>query len=142
MILAFVLFIADVFMPTHGILTAGGIISLVIGGLLLVNTSNAPGLPGVSPYTVAGMAVGLGGFFFFAVYKVFQARRMRPATGREGAIGQLAETRTDLAPEGMVFMNGELWKAVSEDGTISSGQPVRVVSTEGLLVKVKRESDA
>ena len=55
-ILAFVLFAADVFMPTHGILTAGGIIALVLGGLLLVNTSEAPGLPGVSPLTIAGVA--------------------------------------------------------------------------------------
>src|SRR5205085_9258942 len=59
--LAFVLFIADVFMPTHGILTAGGIASLVIGGLMLVNTEGLPGVPSVSPAVVAGVAVALGG---------------------------------------------------------------------------------
>jgi membrane-bound serine protease (ClpP class) len=140
MILAFVLFIADVFMPTHGILTAGGIASLVMGGLLLVNTTNAPGLPGVSPYTVAGVAAGLGGFFFFAVYKVFQARRMRPTTGREGFLGQMAETRTELAPEGMVFLNGELWRAVSTEGPVPAGRTVRVVGAEGLMLSVKPET--
>jgi membrane-bound serine protease (ClpP class) len=142
MILAFILFIADVFMPTHGILTAGGIASLIIGGLLLVNTGAAPGIPTVSPYAIAGMAVGLGGFFFFAVYKVFQARKLQPVTGREELIGKLAETRTNLTPEGMVFLNGELWRATSEDGEIPSGQPVRVVGAKGLLLTVKRETNA
>lgn len=139
LVLAFVLFIADVFLPTHGILTAGGIISLVLGGLLLVNTSAAPGIPGVSPAVVAGTAVGLGAFFFFAVYKVLQARRRLPATGRESLVGKIAQTRTDLAPDGTVFISGELWRASSEDGPIPSGQPVRVVAAEGLRLRVKRD---
>jgi membrane-bound serine protease (ClpP class) len=138
--LAFVLFIADVFMPTHGILTAGGIVSLVLGGLLLVNTGAAPGLPGVSPYAVLGVAVGLGGFFFYAVYKVYKSRQMRPSTGREGLVGRVAQTRTDLAPRGMVFIEGELWHATSANGSIPSGQMVRVVGADGLLLKVAPES--
>lgn len=140
LVLAFVLFIADVFLPTHGILTAGGIISLVLGGLLLVNTSAAPGIPGVSPAVVAGTATGLGAFFFFAVFKVVQARRRRPTTGRESLVGKIAQTRTDLAPEGTVFVSGELWRAVSENGSIPSGQPVRVVAAEGLRLRVTSET--
>lgn len=139
LLLAFVLFIADVFMPSHGILTVGGIISLVLGGLLLINTSAAPGLPGVSPAVIAGTATGLGLFFFYAVYKVLQAKRNRPTIGREGLVGRVAETRTDLAPDGMVFVEGELWQAVSSNGSISSGQPVRVVSVDGLRLKVEPE---
>ena len=135
--LAFVLFIADVFMPSHGILTGGGIASLVVGGLLLVNTGAAPGVPGVSPYTVVGVAAGLGGFFFFAVFKVYRARKIAPTTGREGLIGMMAQTRTDLAPEGMVFVDGELWQAVSTGGSVPSGQPVRVIATQGLLLQVE-----
>lgn len=136
LVLAFVLFIADVFLPTHGVLTAGGIASLVLGGLLLINTGAAPGVPGVSPAVVAGTATALGLFFFFAVYKVVQARRRRPSTGRESLVGTVAMTRTDLAPEGTVFVAGELWRAVSENGSIPSGQPVRVVAAQGLLLRV------
>ncbi len=135
--LAFVLFIADVFMPTHGILTAGGIASLIIGGLLLVNTSAAPGLPGVSPFTISGVALGLGGFFFFAIYKAVQARRRQPSTGRESLVGAIAQTRTELAPEGMVYVEGELWHATSANGSIPSGQPVRVVGVRGLELDVE-----
>ena len=139
MLLAFVLFIADVFTPSHGILTAGGIASLVIGGLLLINTSAAPGIPSVSPAVIAGTATGLGLFFFYAAFKIVQARRYRPAAGRESLVGQLAETRTDLAPEGMVFVAGELWQAMSNNGSVPSGQKVRVVSVDGLRLHVEPE---
>jgi membrane-bound serine protease (ClpP class) len=136
LVLAFVLFISDIFTPTHGILTAGGIISLILGGILLINTSEAPGVPGVSPPVIAGVALGLGGFFFFAVYKVFQARRAKPTTGRENLLGNIGQARTDLAPEGMVFVAGELWSAISTDGSIPSGQPVRIVAVNGLKLSV------
>lgn len=139
--LAFVLFIADVFMPTHGILTAGGIASLVLGGLLLINTGGVGGVPTVSPYVVFGTAAGLGLFFFFAIYKVVMARRRQPTTGREALVGRIAQARTDLSPEGMVFMEGELWHALSMDGTIISGQEVRVVGSDGLLLKVLPAGD-
>ena len=136
LVLAFALFIADVFTPTHGILTAGGIAALIIGGLLLINTGGVPGVPTVSPWVVTGTATGLGAFFFFAVFKVFESRRRRPSTGREGLVGRIGQTRTDLSPEGMVFVEGELWHAVSADGRLPSGQQVRVVGMDGLLLKV------
>jgi membrane-bound serine protease (ClpP class) len=138
--LAFVLFIADVFMTAHGILTAGGIASLIVGGLILINTADAPGLPAVSPAVVFGTAAGLGSFFFFAVVKVLQARRYKPATGRENIVGRIAVTRSDLSPDGMVFVEGELWQATSENGSIPSGEQVRVVSADGLRLRVRREA--
>ncbi len=65
---------------------------------------------------------------------------MRPATGREGLVGSIAQARTDLSPHGMVYVEGELWHAESTDGDIiMSGQPVRVVGMEGLRLKVMRE---
>jgi membrane-bound serine protease (ClpP class) len=136
-LLAFIMFIADVFLPTHGILTAGGIAALVIGGLLLVNTSAAPGIPGVSPWVIAGTATGLAAFFLFAIYKVVEARRKRPTTGKETLVGSIGQTRTDLAPDGMVFISGELWQAVSNNGSIPAGRPVKVVAAEGLTLRVE-----
>jgi membrane-bound serine protease (ClpP class) len=142
LVLAFVLFIADVFTPSHGILTAGGTASLVLGGLLLINTGAAPGIPGVSPAVVLGTASGFGAFFFFSVYKIYRSRKARPSTGRESLAGRLAYARTDIAPEGMVFVEGELWHAYTEDGSIASGQPVRVVASEGLRLRVRPEPGA
>ncbi|HUP26899.1 MAG TPA: nodulation protein NfeD [Chloroflexia bacterium] len=139
LLLAFVLFIADVFMPSHGILTAGGITSLVLGGLLLINTGGVTGVPVVSPFVVTGVATGLGAFFFFAVIKVFQARKRRPSTGRESLVGSIAQARTDLDPRGMVYVAGELWHAESTAGPVPLGVPVRVTGMEGLLLKVRPE---
>jgi membrane-bound serine protease (ClpP class) len=136
---SFILFIADIFTPTHGILTAGGIAALVIGGLLLVNTGGVPGVPTVSPWVIAGTAAGIGLFFMYAVYKVVRARQLQPATGRESLVGQLAMARTDLAPRGNVFVEGELWQATSIDGPVDAGQPVRVVAADGLHLKVRSE---
>lgn len=138
LVLAFILFIADVFMTSHGILTAGGIASLVVGGLILINTADAPGLPAVSPAVVFGTAAGLGSFFFFAVVKVLQARRYKPATGKENIVGRVAVTRSDLSPDGVIFVEGELWQATSDNGSIPSGQQVRVVAANGLRLTVHK----
>jgi membrane-bound serine protease (ClpP class) len=141
LVVAFILFIADIFTPTHGVLTAGGIAALVIGGLLLVNTGGVPGVPTVSPWVIAGTATALGLFFFYAVYKVYRARIMKPATGREGLVGHLAQARTDLAPTGNVFIQGELWQATSVDGPVESGEMVRVIQADGLRLQVRPERE-
>jgi membrane-bound serine protease (ClpP class) len=82
----------------------------------------------------------MGAFFFFAVYKVLQARRYRPATGKEGLVGRTATTRSDLSPDGMVFVEGELWHATSANGSIPSGRRVKVVAANGLKLIVKPEA--
>jgi membrane-bound serine protease (ClpP class) len=133
---AFVCFIADVFVSAHGILTAGGILSLMLGGLLLIDPTQAPGIEGVPITTAIGTALGIGGVFFFAVYKVIQLRRRRPTTGRESLVGREAQTRQALDPNGLVFFNGELWQATSTDGPIPAGRLVQVVAVDGLLLRV------
>jgi membrane-bound serine protease (ClpP class) len=87
------------------------------------------------------VATGLGLFFFFAIFKVVQARRMRPATGRESLLGSYGVARTAIAPTGigMVFVDGELWQATSENDPIPAGRPVKIVHADGLMLKV--ESD-
>jgi membrane-bound serine protease (ClpP class) len=132
--LAFVLFIVDIKASTHGALTVGGIASLVAGGLILFNSP----LYRVSIAAVAGVATATGLFFAFAVAKVVQAQKKPAVTGREALTGLTAEAQTDLAPEGTVFLKGELWDAVAEDGPIEKGAPVRVVAVEGFRLTVRR----
>ena len=122
----------------HGILTVGGILSLVLGGLLLIDPSQAPGIEGVPATTAIGTALGIGGVFFFAIYKVIQLRRRKPFSGRESLVGREAQTRQALDPTGMVFLNGELWRATSTDGPIPAGRLVQVVGVDGLLLHVAR----
>lgn len=136
--LAFALFAADLFAPTHGILTLGGIAALVLGASMLFNTPYAD----VSTAVVVGLAVASGGFFAFAVGSALRAQRRRTATGREGLVGATAVVRSDLAPRGKVFLHGELWDAVSESESLPQGSRVEVVGVEGFTLRVQPKSKA
>ncbi len=136
-VFAFVLFIADLFMTSHGILTAGGIASLVLGGSLLIDTSQEPGVPGVDPIEIWAIALTIGAVFFFGIYKAVAARRMKPTTGMEGLVGSLVQVRTAVAPQGMVFADGALWRAVSTGGPLAPGQQAIVTAVEGLTLRVR-----
>jgi len=131
------LFIADIKVPSHGILTAGGIVSFVIGSLLLTERQ-APFLR-ISLALIFGMAALTGGFFAFAVGAGLRAQRRKVQTGREGLVGAVGVARTQLSPEGTVFVQGEIWSAESLDGVIPAGARVRVARVEGLRLQVNRE---
>jgi membrane-bound serine protease (ClpP class) len=135
-VLAFVLFFVDIKAPTHGALTVGGIVSLVAGALLLFNSP----LYRISIAAVVSVALVTGLFFAFAVAKVLQAQRRQAVTGREGLVGQRARVRTTLDPEGTVFIKGELWDALGEDGRVEPGEWVEIVAVDGFRLLVKRAS--
>ncbi len=118
---AFVLFVLDIKAPTHGVLTVGGIASFVFGLFLLFNT---PELEVPWP-TIIGLALVTAAFFAFAIAKALAAQHRRPTTGMESVVGQTAQVRTALEPAGMVFFNGELWKAETESGPLAVGETCR-----------------
>jgi membrane-bound serine protease (ClpP class) len=132
---ALLLFIADIKVPSHGILTAGGIASFVLGALLLTERQ-APYLR-ISLVLILTMAALTAAFFAFAVGAGVRAQARKVQTGREGLVGAVGVARTDLAPAGTVFVQGELWSAHSEDGTIPAGEGVLVTRVEGLRLSVR-----
>jgi len=134
MLLAFILFLADLKANTHGILTFGGVLALVLGMAFLVNTGPI-GL-GVNPVVVAGAALVTLAFFALFLRKVWQARRRPASAGSEILVGATGQAREELAPEGLVFVNGALWKAVAAHGPIAVGSPVQVVARDGLKLEV------
>ena len=134
---AFLLFVADIVAPTHGILTAGGVASFALGSSMLINTRDAPFLA-ISTTAIATLTLALTAFFVFVVGAVVRSRRRRPTTGREGMRGQIGRARTELAPGGMVFVDGALWEAVSETDRIAEGEAVEVVGERGLTLLVRR----
>lgn len=133
-VLAFVLFVVDIKAPTHGVLTAGGLISFVLGAFVLFNTGELE----VPWPTIIGLALGTGAFFAFAIAKAVAAQLRRPVTGFEGIIGQTAVVRQPLEPEGMVLAEGELWRAESESGPVAVGEKVVVVGRDGYCLRVQR----
>lgn len=138
--LAVLLFLTDLFLPGHGVLTVGGVISFILGAILL--TSNQEPYLRTSVELAVAIALLSGAFFLFAVGAGLRAQRRRPTTGREALVGASGVARSDLDPEGQVFVQGELWSAQSVDGLIRTGERVRVVDIEGLRLKVRKEGSA
>jgi membrane-bound serine protease (ClpP class) len=137
-LLGIVLLIAEIKVVSHGVLTIGGIISILLGSMMLLNT---PELPLRVSWTVIVPVVAMTvGIFVLAVAAGARAQLQRPTTGAAGLLHRTGVAKTPLAPEGQVLVNGELWTAVSEGPGIPAGERVRVVEVEGLKLRVERAS--
>ena len=133
--LAFVLFALEAKFVSHGVLTAGGIAALTLGGLLLVDGP----IPEMRVKLLVALAVSLpfGLITAFLMTIALRARRNKIATGAQGLIGEVGEARSELAPRGKVFVHGELWNARAEQ-PVHSGEAIRVVSVAELELRVER----
>lgn len=134
-LLSVVFFIADIKVPGHGVLTVGGVISFFLGALLLTERQ-APFLR-VSLQLALFMAVLTGMFFLFAVSAGIRAQKAKVRMGSESLVGAEGVARTDLSPDGMVYVAGEMWTAKTEAGQIPEGQRVEVVAVDGLRLRVR-----
>jgi len=142
-VLAIVLFILDIKLPTHGVLTAGGVISFVLGSFLLFPPWRTPQLPSippvrVSPAVIVLMTALVTSFFLFIVSKGLLAQRRKPSFGTESLPGSRGVALTEIAPEGQVHSMGEQWSARCVEGPIHAGENVEVVGREGLRLLVRR----
>ena len=137
MLLALLLFIADIKAPTHGFLSVGGAFALVLGMAFLVNAGPV-GL-GVNPIVSVVTGLVTLAFFTFFIRKVWQARRQPAFSGPESIVGAVGEAREAISPEGLVFVRGALWRASAEE-PIAAGAPVRVVGRHGLALEVAPET--
>jgi membrane-bound serine protease (ClpP class) len=136
---AIVLFVADIKVPSHGVLTAGGVVSFVAGSLLLTK-EQAPFLR-ISLTLILTVAGLTAAFFIFAVGAGIRAQTRTVQTGRESLIGAVGEARSDLAPTGTVFLQGEFWNATSVGDPIAAGEHVRVVRVTGLRLDVRKSDE-
>ena len=134
MFVALALFIADLKANTHGILSFGGVVALLLGMAFLINTG--PFGLGVNPIAVIVAAGVTTAFFVFFIRKVWAARRRPVTTGGEALLGAKGEVRQELAPEGLVFVRGALWRAVADPSPLPVGSEVRVVGRKGLQLQV------
>jgi len=134
-LLAIGLFVAEVKVASYGLLTVGGMVAMILGAMMLVD-SPLPELQ-LNPWkllpAVAVMAAGTT----LLLRMVLQAQKRRAVTGAEGMAGLGGIAESDLDPEGWVVVQGERWKARSEE-TVPAGQPVQVVSVEGLRLRVRK----
>ncbi|HET6477856.1 MAG TPA: nodulation protein NfeD [Dehalococcoidales bacterium] len=134
--LAFGLFIGEVLTTTFGLFTAGGIVSLVIGSLILFK--GADPLFQVDLWLIAAVTIVIAAVFAFVINRAIHAHRKQAATGREELIGKRAIVKVALDPEGTVFYKGELWSAISEKDSIEPGEEVIITAIDGLILHVAR----
>jgi membrane-bound serine protease (ClpP class) len=138
-ILAVALFIIDIFAPTHGVLTAGGIVAFFLGALMLFN--HAPTGYHLPMTWAISTTLVTAAFFVFFVSKGIRAQFWPKRAGAETMLGKTvnALSRIDSAG-GRVFIEGENWNAISET-PVEAGQPVVVTGIEGLTLKVKPKTN-
>ncbi len=132
-LLAIILFIAEVKVTSHGLLAAGGIAAMLLGSVMLIKSS-APFMR-ISLVAILMTTGATAAFFLFIVTMALRAQRQKTTTGVEGLIGQVGTARTPLRPEGRIFVGGELWSARCEEGA-EPGEKVRVRAVSGLMLEV------
>jgi membrane-bound serine protease (ClpP class) len=134
-ILALALFVVDIFAPTHGVLTGGGIIAFFLGALMLFK--HAPKVYQLPMTWIVSTTIITAAFFVIFVSKGIRAQRLPKSAGAETMIGKTVNALSRIDPAGgKVFIEGEHWNAVSET-PVEAGQPVEIVSITGLTLKVK-----
>jgi membrane-bound serine protease (ClpP class) len=132
---AIILFIAEIKVVSHGLLAVGGVISLLLGSLMLFQS------PGeymkISLSVIIPAVLVSAGFFIFATTKAVKARLTKPTTGMEGLVGEVGIASTTIAPEGKISIHGEFWNVIS-DQTVEKGEKVQVIGSANLKLKVKK----
>ena len=134
-LLAIALFAAEVKVASYGLLTVGGLVAMILGAMMLVD-SPLPELR-VDPWRLAPAILAFATFTIALVRLVIQAQRRRATTGAEGLLGLRGEALSDLSPEGWVQVQGEKWRARTDE-TIAAGERIEVVSMEGLFLRVRK----
>jgi len=138
-VLAFGLFIGEVLTTTFGIFTAGGVISLVIGSLILFKGGSPLFEAKVDPWLIATVTIIITGLFAFIINRVIRAHRRPAKTGREELIGKAAVVKVALDPEGTVIYKGERWRAISETRRIEAGETAIITKVDSLTLYVKKQ---
>lgn len=138
LLLAVVLFVLEVQIASHGILAAGGILSMIIGAVILID-SPWPGAQ-IHLSTALGVAIPMGIITVILLRAALAAYRRKALTGDAGMIGARGVTRTELSPQGSVFVRSEIWNARSR-GKIPQGASIRVESLDGLTLVVELLED-
>jgi membrane-bound serine protease (ClpP class) len=126
--------VAELFLPSFGIIGVGGLIAFVLGSLFLFDPAET-GLA-IDRRLIGSAAAAVGLVMLVLAGLVARSMRQRSTTGREGLMGLVGEARTRLAPGGTVFVQGELWRARA-DRTVEAGAPVRIVAVVGLTLRVE-----
>ncbi|SHN34075.1 nodulation protein NfeD [Chitinophaga sp. CF418] len=131
-IFAIVLFVLEIKIISHGMLTIGGIVSLLLGSLMLIHSDSALESVRISLSVIIAAVTVTTLFFLFIIGAGLRAQRAKPATGIEAMVGETGEALDILNPSGNIMVHGEIWKAESVEGQIEQGEKIRIIAVKQL----------
>jgi len=134
---ALLLFILEIKIVSHGVLAIGGIISLLLGSMMLIRTGSGD-IGKISWTVIISTTVVTSLFFLFVIGMGIKAQRLKPATGMNALIDETGVANESLSPSGMVLVHGELWQAESLSGEVNKGEKVRVKHMKGFKLFVEK----
>lgn len=138
-ILAIILFLVEIKVVSYGLLTIGGVISLILGSIMLIETDSALDVMKISWQIIVFIVLLTVAFFAFAIGMAARAQKRKPTTGWDGMIGETGNAISDLNPAGQISIHGEIWNAESHDGsTIANGSKVVVKRVSNLKLIVSK----
>lgn len=133
---ATLLFVLEIKVTSYGILTIGGIVSMLLGSLMLFKST-----PSLTIHLPIGLILAVtlttSAFFIFAIAMALRTHRQKVTTGKEGIMQELGVAETNIDPEGLVRIHGEYWNAASDE-KIEKNDKVQVIKVEGLKLIVKK----
>lgn len=136
-IFGIVLFILEISIVSHGLLSIGGVIAIGLGSLMLIRTTSGLEFIKISKSVIITTTAFTALFFAGLITLAIKGQKTKTVTGMEGMIGEIGEVLLPLQPAGTIKVHGETWKAHSSSGPISSGSKVRVMEVKDLLLIVE-----
>src|SRR6187397_2607725 len=137
-IFAVILFLLEIKIVSHGLLAIGGIISLLLGSMMLIRSNSSLEMVKISRGVIIGATIVSAFFFLFVIGFGIRAQRSKVVTGIEAMIGNTGEVIEILNPTGTVRVNGEIWNAESLSGAITRGEKVRIKEMRNLKLFVEK----
>lgn len=134
------LFLLELKIASHGLLAIGGVVSLLLGSMLLFRSNSSLELVGVSRSVIISATLVSASFFLFVIGMALKAQKRKPVSGIEAIVGAKAEAMEVLDPAGSVRLQGEIWNAESLAGRIEKGETVLVKEIRNLKLYVEREA--
>ena len=132
------LFLLEIKIISHGLLTIGGIISVLLGSMFLFRASPTENIVSISWSVIFATTTATALFFLFVVGMGLKAQRLKPATGINSLIGCTGEAVNLIDPAGMIKINGEMWSAETLSGKINPGENVIVKEIKNLTLYVEQ----
>lgn len=134
-IFAVVLFVLELKIQSYGLLTIGGLVSIILGATMLIDAP-IPEMR-ITMRAIVMMVILIAGTMSLLLTMVIRLHRKKPVTGIQGMLQEIGTAQTDIDPEGQIFVHGEIWKAVAPY-RIPKGEKVKIRSIDGLTLHVER----